>query len=141
MRAVRLYDAIYGQGLSVQMAFERFDLDNNGILSPMEFCRALHDLGFSFAPEEVVDWLEAIDAEKHHTTFPDFLAFVKSQVVAFAAGQSWKAREVVGPPPCPPVLARAVSAPVPTALVLRRPASDPVRANTVGIRIIEPSLL
>ena len=103
------------------MAFERFDLDNNGVLSPMEFCRALHELGFSFSPDEVVDWLEAIDRDqspislnpkdsdssgggarrsriepslhvaqasfatvsssgRHQIAFPDFLAFVKSQV-------------------------------------------------------------
>ena len=43
---------------------------------------ALLPAGFSFSPAEVADWIEAIDRDQHNIAFPDFLAFVKSQVCA-----------------------------------------------------------
>ena len=33
----------------------------SGLLEPMEFCRALRELGFAFDAAEVANWLEAID--------------------------------------------------------------------------------
>merc|ERR1719174_873876 len=48
MRAVRLYTAITSQGNSIQNAFKMFDQNISGVLEPMEFCRALRELGFAF---------------------------------------------------------------------------------------------
>ena len=59
VRAIRLRDAIYSRGLSVQMAFQRFDINNSGLLEPMEFCKALRTLGFQFDASEVANWIEA----------------------------------------------------------------------------------
>eukprot|EP00434_Breviolum_minutum_P000358 symbB.v1.2.000302.t2/scaffold6.1/size569917/5 len=81
LRAVRLRDAIEGQGLSVEAAFQKYDVDNSGLLEPMEFCRALHDLGFAFTAEEVANWVEAIDENGDYCVDnQEFLAFVKTQV-------------------------------------------------------------
>eukprot|EP00913_Durusdinium_trenchii_P024651 g23140.t2 len=47
----------------------------------MEFCRALHDLGFAFTAEEVANWVEAIDENGDYCVDnQEFLAFVKTQV-------------------------------------------------------------
>eukprot|EP00930_Biecheleria_cincta_P027556 TRINITY_DN19334_c0_g1_i1.p1 TRINITY_DN19334_c0_g1~~TRINITY_DN19334_c0_g1_i1.p1 ORF type:complete len:4939 (-),score=993.22 TRINITY_DN19334_c0_g1_i1:298-13221(-) len=81
LRAVRLRDAIEGTGLSVEAAFQKYDVDNSGLLEPMEFCRALHDLGFAFTAEEVANWLEAIDENGDYCIDnQEFMAFVKTQV-------------------------------------------------------------
>merc|ERR1740129_2030161 len=83
IRAVRLHSAIYGQGLSVQMAFQRYDANQSGLLEPMEFCRALRDLGFAFDAGEVANWIEAIDTNDDYCVdYAEFLAFCKVQVEA-----------------------------------------------------------
>eukprot|EP00439_Symbiodinium_sp_Y106_P085445 s38_g28.t1 len=61
--AVRLHAAIYGQGLSVQMAFQRFDVNQSGLLEPMELCRALRELGFAFDAYEVANWTLCLDTD------------------------------------------------------------------------------
>ncbi|CAK9118525.1 unnamed protein product, partial [Durusdinium trenchii] len=83
VRAVRLHAAIYGQGLSVQMAFQRFDVNQSGLLEPMELCRALRELGFAFDAEEVANWIEAVDTTGNHCAdYSEFFAFCKLQVDA-----------------------------------------------------------
>ncbi|CAE7609786.1 unnamed protein product [Symbiodinium sp. CCMP2592] len=83
VRAVRLHAAIYGQGLSVQMAFQRFDVNQSGLLEPMELCRALRELGFAFDAYEVANWIEAVDTTGNHCAdYAEFFAFCKLQVDA-----------------------------------------------------------
>lgn len=77
---MRLRNAIGGKGLSVEAAFQKYGLDNSGLLEPMESCRALHDLGFAFTAEEDADWFEAIDDNGDYgIDNSEFLAFVKTQ--------------------------------------------------------------
>eukprot|EP00927_Polykrikos_kofoidii_P035876 TRINITY_DN30381_c0_g2_i1.p1 TRINITY_DN30381_c0_g2~~TRINITY_DN30381_c0_g2_i1.p1 ORF type:complete len:3775 (-),score=772.57 TRINITY_DN30381_c0_g2_i1:67-10008(-) len=83
IRAVRLRAAISGQGMSVQMAFQRYDSNSSGLLEPMEFCKALRELGFAFSAEEVANWIEAIDANSDYCIdYSEFFAFCKLQVDA-----------------------------------------------------------
>ena len=124
MRAVRLHAAIYGQGLSVQMAFQRlaawtsspfngyldpfgaensrakrfrgFDVNQSGLLEPMELCRALRELGFAFDAHEVANWIEAVDTTGNHCAdYAEFFAFCKLQVDALMGARAALAADAV----------------------------------------------
>lgn len=153
VRAVRLHAAIYGQGLSVQMAFQRFDVNQSGLLEPMELCRALRELGFAFDAFEVANWIEAVDTTGNHCAdYSEFFAFCKLQVdsllgIGFAPKAalgadasglmadrppSAEVHEVEGPPP---ESANPRTLPRPPELL--RHTSDIVRPDEIEEELLE----
>lgn len=145
IRAVRLRETISGRGLGVQEAFERFDLQQVGFLGPIEICQALRHLGFHTSPDEILDWLEAMDESGDHVvSYREFFSFVKHKVDGFMGGDhaivtELGEKQISLGVPGPPALDRAVSgstgdAPgnlgVPPALT--RATSDSRNALTVG---------
>ncbi|CAJ1416809.1 unnamed protein product [Effrenium voratum] len=122
IRAVRLRETISGKGLGVQEAFERFDLQQVGFLGPIEICQALRHMGFHTGPDEILDWLEAMDESGDHVvSYREFFGFVKHKVDAFMSGDHAIATELgtqlqLAAPagagsaaPGPPALDRAVT--------------------------------
>ncbi|CAJ1419900.1 unnamed protein product [Effrenium voratum] len=60
-----------------------YDVNQSGLLEPMELCRALRELGFAFDAFEVANWIEAVDTTGNHCAdYAEFLAFCKLQVDA-----------------------------------------------------------
>eukprot|EP00931_Biecheleriopsis_adriatica_P032930 TRINITY_DN19156_c0_g1_i1.p1 TRINITY_DN19156_c0_g1~~TRINITY_DN19156_c0_g1_i1.p1 ORF type:complete len:5580 (-),score=1373.58 TRINITY_DN19156_c0_g1_i1:6-15065(-) len=135
LRAVRLRDAIEGQGLSVEAAFQKYDVDNSGLLEPMEFCRALHELGFAYTADEVANWVEAIDENGDYCVDnQEFLNFVKNQVNSLLAsgigGPGSSLPDSFGPakkPKAAPLPAETTKKPP----KLKRQTSDIIQASEV----------
>lgn len=148
-----MHAAIYGQGLSVQMAFQRFDVNQSGLLEPMELCRALRELGFAFDAFEVANWIEAVDTTGNHCAdYSEFFAFCKLQVdsllgIGFAPKAalgadasglmadrppSAEVHEVEGPPP---ESANPRTLPGPPELL--RHTSDIVRPDEIEEELLE----
>ncbi|CAK9070477.1 unnamed protein product [Durusdinium trenchii] len=115
IRAVRLRETISGKGLGVQEAFERFDLQQVGFLGPIEICQALKHLGFQTSPDEILDWLEAMDESGDHVvSYREFFSFVKHKVDdAFMGGDhaivTELGKEQLAHSSGPPALDRAIS--------------------------------
>jgi hypothetical protein len=65
--AARIKNSMWAKGLRVADAFQLFDFDGDGVLSPSELYGGLHGLGIKLLPAEVKELIDTIDVDGDST--------------------------------------------------------------------------